>query len=260
MTLQEICEKFNCSEISVVKNFSRTQTSIYKKYHVLIQKKGRGQNASYEIIQDNSRAITLFKEDETRSVMLSIDTMRDMMDLRFAVFLGIVMTPLQVFRGSYVDFLKYLQMNVTQNNKQNIKEALEFLFKKDYIHYAIDKTNNEYFFAGIYKKVEEEIQVGIGMIKTCEQLADKYKKRSWVNMLKLWVGIKYLYYQDLQPYTIQDLSALTGLSEYQIRQNGKILEKEQVFITDKIYSRYIKCLGKQATLNGIYKENRPDAI
>lgn len=42
-------------------------------------------------------------------------------------------------------------------------------------------------------------------------------------MLKLWMGLKYLYMQDLQPYTIEDLVELTGLSKYQIRENGKIL-------------------------------------
>ena len=42
-------------------------------------------------------------------------------------------------------------------------------------------------------------------------------------MLKLWLGLKYLYMQNLQPYTVKDLVNLTGLSEYQIRENGKIL-------------------------------------
>jgi hypothetical protein len=35
------------------------------------------------------------------------------------VFLGIIMTPLQVFRGSYSDFLNYVQV---QNNKENRKK------------------------------------------------------------------------------------------------------------------------------------------
>lgn len=256
MDVKEVCTMFDCSQSSLLTNFSRTQSTIYKKYHVLIQKKGRGKNAIYQIIKDDSRALTLFKEEETRAVMLDTNSMKEMMDLRFAVFLGIIMTPLQVFRGSYVDFLKYIQMNNTQNNRNNIKEALEFLAQKDYIHYAVDKTNKNYFFAGIYRKVEEEIKVGISMVKVCKQLADQNHKRSWVNLLKTWLGIKYLYIQDLQPYTVKDLSDLTGLSPYQIRESGKILQKAQTFITDKVYSGYMRCIGKEAMLNGFYEGNR----
>ena len=31
------------------------------------------------------------------------------------------------------------------------------------------------------------------MIRVCKELALKHHKRSWVPMLKLWMGIKYLY-------------------------------------------------------------------
>ena len=64
-------------------------------------------------------------------------------------------------------------------------------------------------------------------------------------MLKLWMGIKYLYINGLQPYTVQDLVNLTGLSEYQIRENGKILEMDNAFVSDKIYSDYKRCIGKR---------------
>lgn len=83
----------------------------------------------------------------------------------------------------------------------------------------------------------------------------KYNKRSWVPMLKLWMGIKYLYKEGLQPYTVNDLVELTGLSAYQIRESGKILEQDNAFVTDKIYKNYRKCIGKVATLNVIHEGN-----
>lgn len=255
MTLQEVCNKFNYSQSYVSKNFPRAQAAILKKYHILIQKKGRGNNAIYQIIQDNSRALTLYKEDETRSVMLDTNSIKTMMNIEFVTFLGIIMTPLQVFRGSYKDFLNYIQMDTRIQNIDRLKQALSFLASKDYIHYAIDKTNQDFFFAGIYRKVEEEISVGLTMIKTCKQLGEKYK-RSWVALLKMWLGIKYLYIQDLQPYTVKDLSYLTGLSEYQIRKCGQVLEKENTFITDKVYVSYCTCLGKRVMLNGLKEGNQ----
>lgn len=131
-------------------------------------KEGRGKDANYIIIEDNSRALTLYQEDDTRTVMLSKESFRHIMNMDFATFLGIIMTPLQVYRGSYSDFLDYIKVNKTENNKENLKASLEFLASNDYIHYEIDKTNNEYFFAGIYRKTEEDIMVGIDMIRVCK--------------------------------------------------------------------------------------------
>ena len=255
MTIKEVCEKFNYSQSTVVNNFPRFQKAVQKKYGVLLVKTGRGKNTVYDIIEDNSRAETLYKQDETRTVMLST-RQSQIIQFDFMVFLGIIMTPLQVFRGSYGDFLKYVQVQNNKENRQKLKQSLETLSAEDYIHYKVDKTDQNYFFAGIYRKVQEEICVGISMIKQCKILALKEKKRSWVNLLKVWLGVKYLYIQDLQPYTVQDLCNLTGLSAYQIREAGKILEKDNVFKSDKIYVSYQRCIGKNSILNVLHEGNQ----
>ena len=255
MTLKEVCEKFNYSQSTVVNTFPRVQKAIEKKYGIVLIKTGKGKDAVYDIIQDNSRAETLYKQDQTRTVMLSTKEAQ-IMQFDFMVFLGIVMTPLQVFRGSYVDFLKYVQVQNNKQNRERLKQALKNLYEEDYIHYRVDKTDQEYFFAGIYRKVEEEISVGISMIRECKMLAIKEKKRSWVNLLKVWLGVKYLYIQDIQHYTVMDLCSLTGLSAYQVRQAGKILEKDNVFRSDKVYASYSRCLGKSSVLNILHEGNQ----
>ena len=75
-------------------------------------------------------------------------------------------------------------------------------------------------------------------------------------MLKLWLGLKYLYMQNLQPYTVKDLVNLTGLSEYQIRENGKILQNHNAFKVDRVYISYHRCIGKQIELNGLHEGNQ----
>lgn len=60
--------------------------------------------------------------------MLSKDSIKHMINMDFAVFIGIIMTPLQVFRGSYIDFLDYIQMNRTVQNIEHLKASLDFLF------------------------------------------------------------------------------------------------------------------------------------
>lgn len=256
MNLKEVCQKFGYSQSYVSKNFPRVQKAILSKWGIVLEKRGRGKEARFQIIEDNSRAMTLYKQDESRTITLSQSEFKHIINMDFATFLGIIVTPLQVFRGSYDDFLMYIQVNRTDSNRENLKRSLEFLAQNNYIHYAIDKTNSDYFFAGIYRKVEEEISVGIDMIRICKLLAARNHKRSWVPMLKLWMGIKYLYINGLQPYTVQDLINLTGLSEYQIRENGKILEMDNAFVSDKIYSDYKRCIGKRVQLNVLHGGNK----
>ena len=46
------------------------------------------------------------------------------MQFDFMVFLGIIMTPLQVFRGSYADFLNYVQVQNNPTNREKLKVSL----------------------------------------------------------------------------------------------------------------------------------------
>ena len=83
-----------------------------------------------------------------------------------------------VFRGSYEDFLNYVQIKVTKDNMQELKNTLQQLYEREYISYTIDKTDSSYFIAAIYRKREEQMHIGIGMIKLCKQIADTAHKRS----------------------------------------------------------------------------------
>lgn len=83
-----------------------------------------------------------------------------------------------VFRGSYEDFLKYILLKPTESNLKELKEALQELHDREYISYTIDKTDNNYFVAALYRKREEQMHIGIGMVRTCKQIADAAHKRS----------------------------------------------------------------------------------
>lgn len=83
-----------------------------------------------------------------------------------------------VFRGSYTDFLDYIQLTVTDENIEELKATLEELMNREYISYTIDKTDNNYFVAALYRKREEQMHIGIGMVKTCKQIAEQAHKRS----------------------------------------------------------------------------------
>lgn len=83
-----------------------------------------------------------------------------------------------VFRGSYEDFLNYVQVRNTKENIKELQNTLQELNENEYISYTIDKTDNNYFVAALYRKREEQMHIGIGMVRTCKQIADAAHKRS----------------------------------------------------------------------------------
>ena len=58
-----------------------------------------------------------------------------------------------VFRGSYKEFLGYVDVEGTAANIGALKLALADLLEKEYIMYQVDKTNEEYFIAGLERDV-----------------------------------------------------------------------------------------------------------
>lgn len=246
MTLQEVCIKYNVAESSMKNAFPRTQKSILKKYGVKIVKEGRGQKAIYrEEWEDDKRALTMYKEIKD-SVIIDNKSFK-LMNWDFMVFLAIVTTPMLVFRGSFQDFLRYVEVPVTEKNIKALKEALKSLEEREFISFTLDKTDNNYFIAALYRKVEEEMQIGIGMVKTCKLLAEKHKKRSWVPLLKTWLGVQLL--SENQPYTLKDVEQITGLSNYQIKESNKILKESQIFKTSRAYQSYQLCVGTNVDMN-----------
>ena len=247
MTIEEVSERFNISQSSIKTKFSRTQEAIYKKYGVHLIKIGRGASASYEV-QEESRALTMYEEVK-EEVILNHETLK-MMNWTFCVFLGITLTPMLVFRGSYRDFLMYIQATISESNIAALKESLEELRDAEYISYNIDKTNNDYFVAALYRKTEEDMSIGINMVRRCKALATANKKQSFVPILKTWLGMNMLAGRDI--FKMSDLRELTGLSDYQIREACKLLERDEIFKRTRAYADFNVCIGTTVDMNAFY--------
>ena len=249
MTAQELSQKYGISENSILTNFPRAQKSIIKKYQIKIEKEGRGQAATYlEIPLVNDRAMSMYEETKDNFALDSASFALTSAD--FCCLVAIILTPMMVFRGSFKDFCHYMQINDSKENIAVIKEALTRLDSQDYINFVIDKTDNNYFAAILYRKAEQDMQVGIDMVKNCKKIADEHNKRSWVPLLKTWLGVQLA--AENQPFTIAELEAITGLSKYQITESKKLLESNDMFKTSKAYQSYHRCLGQNVDLNAFY--------
>lgn len=257
MTRKELCEIYSLNEDTVRTKFGRVQQSMLKKYSLILTKKGRGDKTEYfvEPTEESKlqRASTMMNE-KRREIIIAQKGFSNLLDFNFMVFLAICTTPMGVFYGSYEDFLGYVEVRKIKDNIQNLKEALTMLSAAKYINYTIDETNDNYFSAFLFKRTRDDMAISLDMAERCQRLAKENNKQSWVPLLKTWIGVQYMY--DKQPFTLAELSAITGLSAYQIRESKKILEKDELFTTSRAYVSYERCIGSNVELNGIYEANR----
>jgi hypothetical protein len=249
MTLKEVCEKYEISENSLQTNFKRTQESLLKKKGVKIIKEGRGKNATYreEIVSDN-RAETMFKalEPVRKAGVMKNDL--SLSNFTFCVFMGVVTTPMLVFRGTHVDFLKYFEVPVSADAIEKLDRAIDDLTSDGIIGVIRDtSTDDEVLTLSLIRAAENDMKIGIDMLVNCRLLAAKYKKRDWIPIMKVWIGTELLSKQEY--YTRDDLIEMTGSSKYLIDECTSILKDSNIFLTSKAYASMRKCLGVTADMN-----------
>lgn len=243
MTLQEVCQKYNVSESSITRNFKRTQEAILKSKGIRIIKEGRGSSATYleEVFSDN-RAETMFKalEPVHRAGVMKNDL--SLSNFTFCVFMGVITTPMLVFRGTYNDFLKYIGVIVNDDNIEKLNRAIDDLVGDGILGILRDTTTDEEVLTlTLIRSAENDMKIGIDMIINCKLLATKYKKKDWIPLLKTWIGTELLSKQG--SYTQQDLIDMTGLTKYLLNECTKILRESNIFISSRAYSSYMRCIG-----------------
>ena len=68
-----------------------------------------------------------------------------------------------------------------------------------------------------------------------------------------------IYFKDAEPYTVDDIKRLTGLSEYNIKESKKLLKDNNIVIYHKETIKdgdFVYCVGSSADINGInFKES-----
>lgn len=251
MTALQLAQKFGYSQSYIKKHWKQAQLSLQKKHKVEVVRKGRGQSTDYIIVKNNKRANLLYEEVDGTKALVNHDSLK-MINMDFITLVAIIMTPYQVWRGSYRQFLEYIAIPVNGQNIDDLKKSLESLHSKDYIHYAVDKTDPSYFFTGIYRKIEQQMKISIDMMNKCRQIAKDNNRRKWLPLFKLWIAIQYICDNDLQPFTAWQLAELTGMSVNSVYRYIKDLKRECVFDSQKVYVAIDKCIGQKATLNAFY--------
>lgn len=259
MTVQELAKLTGKDKNKVnpwINQFSRTKTAYEKKNPGLtVIRVGKRGEYEYYIQQEGQAEYFLQEDINDKAVATEAISF---INMDFAVLLALLSKPDQIWNNSYKMFLKYMGMEETNDNVEELKEALVRLDTAGFIHYYDDdSTPIGSFMAGIISKQRDEVGINNDMVTACFAIAAR-AKRDWRDIMKVWLGVKVL--SEYQPYTQKELSVLTGIKEDKLRRICKVLEKEEVFVTDKCYVSYennvIRCLGKNVNLNALESGNR----
>jgi hypothetical protein len=244
MTAEEISERYGYSVSSIKKNFPRTAASIEKKYGIVLIKCKKDGRTYYEI--SDNRAETIY--DETKEIVNIGKQTLNLANYEFFCFLGIIMTPQGIFRGTRKDFLNYVGIPINNKNLSMLDVVMQELVKKEYIMFDVDE---DYIIVYVKRKIEKEMQVGINMIKHCRAIAEKHHKGGdkISQLIKVWLAVQICI--DNPPFTYEDISELTGLSTYQIRDVKKMLEEDEIFKLSRVGSYYLN-KGWTGDMNGFY--------
>lgn len=254
MTAEELADAYGLSVSSIQSNFPRTQKTIFKHTGDIIEKEGRGKNARY-IIKDMSRddpkrAVTIFQSQENNA--LPMESAVGLMDINFFTFVCIVGSPQSVFRGSYYDLLKYMDIEPTPEDAGVIRQVLRKLADENLIMFIEDDSapNDPYFMAGIRRKAEKEMNLEIDILVRLQEIARAQKRKSWVPLMKTYIAVRMLN----QPCTVRRIAELTGLSDYKVRDCLVTLEENNVLIRDLAYvtdelGGFRYCIGQNVLLN-----------
>lgn len=268
MTRKELCEKYGLSESNVAKNFNRCVKTIENKYGITIAKRGRGDNTDYyEITETTAIAKGIeFIKGVHQELVMDQEAFTGLIDWDFMVFLGVLTCPMFVFRGTYKSFLDYVGVtNKTNEVVERLKDSINSLVERGYIKYVEDHSTDEgYFNMWIIRKAEVSMKIGIDMIQRCMKLQKENNMRSWVPLLKTWVGLQIIVFdkdrQDISRgeeaiITLDELRSITGINNNMLSKCKMILEKDNLFKSSRAYSRIYKekkytCLGSKIELNG----------
>lgn len=248
MTVEDISGRFGYSKSSIISNFNRTAASIKKKYNIILTR-GKDENGNLFYQITDGRANTIYDEGEERKVKISKKILK-FENFQFTVFLGIVMTPWGVFRGTREEFLKYISIKKNKKNLEALDEALLSLMNKEYIAFHED---GKHIIVYIREKIEEEMKLGSKMVKQCREIAKKHNKTidKVPQLIKVWLAVQICFQH--QPFTNNDIGKLTDLSNYQIRDAIQLLQESDIFKITRAGS-YCYCKGSNVDLTAWWND------
>lgn len=254
MNSNDVCKLLKISESTLKTKFKRTQENAEKEGYTLT-KVGRGKTAMYKVVIQNDfdKAETMFKEN--REEVKVEQSWLGMSQIEFNLLLMLLVCPMKVYRGTYTEMSKYLEMSQRTSTFNTIKEGLEGLHKKEFV---ILGTDEDVVIIALKRKVEREyLNFNSELMKVSKEIAASKGIRSWISVMKVWLAVRVAVAENVERVTSDRLQELTGLSAKTIAKSLEGLAERDVLKSKKIIvvnnnANFVRCLGKKIELSGFY--------
>jgi hypothetical protein len=253
MTLQELCDITGKAPSTIQSHFASFVKKYEKETGNTIVKTGRGATAAYDIIPIEEKRMTVFYAEKgaNNELFLDNETIK-LPELMLRALLGVIVRPNLVYRGTYRDFLTYIDIRYTDKRKEELKLALNELAIRGYIYGGEDSTNRDWFLVGLTRRIEKKMGVGIERIKKCKQIAEDNHKQSWVPILKVWIAKEWLSDRVNKPITQKELAEFAGLSIHQVKESTSLLSAANLIHDMKWYEE-VEEIDEDGNVNKVVK-------
>ena len=139
MSSKELCELLGISESTLAQKFKRTKENARKSGYI-IEKKGRGAKAVYEVSickEYQMNADKVFDEQKK-----SISVKKEWVGIgryEFNILIYLLLNPDKTFRGTYTRLLNYMDIKNDTRNRNQLKNAIESLVEKKLVYSFVDE-------------------------------------------------------------------------------------------------------------------------
>lgn len=255
LNAKELCDLLQISESTLRTKFKRTQENA-KKDGYIITKKGRGKSSYYEVIVEKGStelAETIFQENK-EDIKVDYNWLH-MSQVEFNLLLMLLMCPMKVYRGTYSDMCKYLELSARTSTFNNLKEGIISLANKNFIGVMPDE---DIVTLTLKRDVERNyLNFDSELMRISKSIAADKGIRSWISVMKVWLAVRVAVAENVEKVVTERLQELTGLSGKTVvkcleglAENNVLKSKKIMFVSED--RKFVRCVGKKIELNGFY--------
>lgn len=244
LNLAQFCERYNLSEKTVKTNFPRVKNSLLKK-NINVCKDIRGNTTVYLVEQKYSnKDLPVFYTD--------FASLQQFDDLKFNILLTLSSLENNAYCGKVSQLLEEkMGLKVTDRTCGSLITAVAELEKEGYLLINTKEIQKGYILLGLSSKMAQELSFRRPLIEMCKELSRERGKKSYIPLFKVIVALTMLSKKETITYT--QITGMTGLSSYQIKEQLAILEDKNKIkigrLQYEVSENYIRCIGRPIDIN-----------
>lgn len=250
LNIDQFCERFGYKKDTVEKTFPRIKKSLEKK-NINITKDKRQGKIVYIVEQEyTNKDLPVFYTD--------FKTLQQFDDLKFNILLTLSALENNAYCGKVSQLLEEkMSLKNSDTNRLSLISSIAELEKEGYLLTNTKELQKGYILIGLSSKMIQELSFRRPLIEMCKELAKEHNKKNYIPIFKTIVALTV--FSKNETITYPQITGVTGLSTYQIKESLKVLEDENKIrigkLQYKVSEDYIRCIGRPIDINAF--EVRP---